>query len=161
MKRSQMEIMGLAIIVILISIGMLFAIKFVVFKKPEPFKSEYTKTELASNILTSLMRTTMEGCSDLSMEDIYQACGKDPDNPPVVCSPAEDACQFLNRTTRRILNLTLVEWNKGYELHASTVTDSIIDVGRCPGAKKQKPYTIPIDASSKNSLKITLDVCDK
>lgn len=159
MKRAQMEVMGLAIIVIIISISMLFIVSFFVLKKPATYKEEYTKTELASNMLSTLMRTTMDGCRGMSMEEIYASCARDPSNPEISCNATHNSCQFLNSTTRSLLNNTLGRWSMGYELHAIARTE-ILKIGRCPGAKKQKGYPIPIGAVGEN-LQVTLDICDK
>jgi len=169
MRRGQMEIMGLAIIVILVSVSMLFAISFIVLKRPADYKTEFTQTELASNILSTLLETTIPTCSDLSMKDLFKDCAIDPFNPQVLCNDADcdinyshqcNSCEFINYTTKVILSDTLGEWNTGYGFNARTSTDTLVSEGYCPGVKKHKIYPIPIDPSGTNILDVTLDVCN-
>lgn len=110
MKKAQMEIFGLVIIVLLVSIGMFFVIRFVVFGEEEQTLKGYTQTQSAANFLSALRRTTT-GCDSLSIEQLIQTCATNSqrlcDNIPV-CDYTENQVQYL-------LDNTLVAWgNKSF-----------------------------------------------
>ena len=50
-RKSQTEMMGLVIVVILITLALLFVVSFIVLRKPSTLKKEYTQSELAANTL--------------------------------------------------------------------------------------------------------------
>ncbi len=176
-KSGQMEIMGLAIIVILVSIGMLFAIRFVVLREPTEYKKEFTQTELASNMLSTLLKTNSPdtACNGLSFEELYQNCAKYYDLPAsqLDCGVV-NSCEYIkDKITDPILTETLDRWNIGYELTAwfNDPSDllkynpgsnemSFKSGGSCSGAKKHKEFPIPIDAVG-TTLTVSLDICDK
>ena len=67
--------------------------------------------------------------------------------------------EFINYTTRLILNQTLGTWHMGYGFDARTESNTIVSIGGCPRVKKHKVYPIPIDPSGQNILSISLDIC--
>ncbi len=78
MKRAQMEIMGLIIIVILVTVAMFFSIAL---RKPPTAKKTldvYTDETLAGNYLVTLLKMRVETCesatSIVTMKDIAEDC---------------------------------------------------------------------------------------
>lgn len=152
-----MEIMGLAIIVILISLSMIFVVRFVVLKKPTDFKKAFTQTELASNMLNTFLKTTSEDCTGLSMTELLQDCAQ---GPSIFCEDAavSSSCEYVENTATEIFGNTLGLWNIDYYFSVYEDVSSLwIELGSaCIGAKKSKLYPIP---SAARTLYVKLDIC--
>ncbi|MFQ5475143.1 MAG: hypothetical protein ACE5DM_04870, partial [Candidatus Nanoarchaeia archaeon] len=62
MKRAQMEILGLMVVIVLIVIGIMFAIRFVIQAPASETKQEYTRSQLTSNFGIAMLQSTTEKC---------------------------------------------------------------------------------------------------
>ena len=140
-RRGQMEIIGLVIIVILITVGMLFLAQFALKAKNE--KKIFTRKELASSTMTSLMELTIPASvcgtrnplrmqNNILEECVVQRdsfiagdpcgsgcnyhCPHDPYGDPLLL---DHTCQFFNDTAAYLLEETLAKWGKSYELEIS------------------------------------------
>ena len=110
MKKAQIEIVGLVIIIILIIIGMAFVFGFITDHGSVEYKKQFTQTEIASNTLSTFLRTT-SGCKELSMTELLQDCSQ---NQIVVCSE-QNSCEYVTAATEQIFDDTLEKWNIDYE----------------------------------------------
>ncbi len=164
-KKAQLEILGLAIIVILITLGILFVIKFVVLKEPTQLRKSYMRTEMASNMLNALVRTDTD-CRRKSVTELLQDCANNPRDSgggSIVCETGEYSCEFVNNTIHDITDQTFGVWNIDYELliwleDGESLTHILEpDATACKGAKESKPFYIPLDVTSIN---LRLDLCD-
>ena len=158
-KKSQAEIVGLVIIVLLITIGLLFVVKFVVLREPSELKKGFVHSELASNMINVLLKTTTD-CKGSSVTELFQDCAGferidcNDDNVP-------DSCDKVDETIEMIFNNSLEKWNKPYEFSAYLVGSKPIiekSYGKCPRNidRESKTYPIPTD---RGTLFIQLDIC--
>jgi len=149
-KKAQAEIMGLAIIVILIIIGMFFLIKFLTIDTID-YKKQYTQAELVSNMITTFLRTTSD-CG-FSMTELLQDCNQD---KSIICND-ESSCDYVSVTAQQIFMETLEKWNVDYEFKVFNDNDAIITLGeKCVLDKKSKLFPIP---TSSGNLFVEMDVC--
>ena len=157
-----MEIMGLAIIVILVSVGILFAIRFVVLREPASYKQGYTQSELASNLLSSMLRITAKDCRSMSFTEVFQHCTRNPSTVDLMCKhPDRTTCQFIEHEVKDLFNQTLNAWSIRYEFIARTSSrDLFRDGEECPRGFKSKQYPIPVDPTGQNTLFVILNICD-
>ncbi len=72
-KKSQMEIMGLVVIIILIAIGMLFAVQFLLKKPTGETAAKAEESVLAANFLNAMLSTTTE-CQSRTVRELLQDC---------------------------------------------------------------------------------------
>ena len=155
-KKSQMEIIGLAVVVILITLAMIFVIRFSVLNKPEDLKKDFTQTQLSSNMVNTFLKSTSRNCNGLSMTELLQDCAQ---IQGIYCGNELPSCEYVLEAAREVFGSTLNAWNLDYEFKTYIDENSpIFSLGEtCPGAKKSKLFLVPTSAQT---LSIKLDICN-
>ena len=116
-----MEIMGLMIVVILLIVGVLFAVKFVVLKKPTEIRQTFSRSQMASNMGLALMSSTTENCRGTAIKDLIIDCADWPeDGGTITCGNGMKSCDYVNTTITGIMNQTFGAWNTRYFMTAGT-----------------------------------------
>lgn len=122
MKRAQMEIMGLLLIVIILSLALLFVLKVVFLKEPSSLTQDYEKQKIVEAFVNTLFQTSSGCTSDTTMKDLLIDCAKNPfSGGTITCSDGRNSCVFANETIPLILEDTLDQWGfaeTGYEFVA-------------------------------------------
>ncbi len=157
-KKSQAEIVGLVIIVLLITIGFLFVVKFIIMKEEPDTKKSFVHSELASNTLNVLLKTTTN-CEGSDVTELFQDCASPVSR--IECD-GDSSCDKVNEVVESILSETLDEWNNKYEFKAEiSGSDELLipTYGGCDRNldKESSTYYILIDGG--RTLYVTLDIC--
>lgn len=138
-KKGQMEMVGLVVIVILITLGMLFMATFAL--KSDPQKKIFTRKGLSYSTMSAVMKTTVSGEANCVQQyrglespkigqDIIDDCAKYPDTGgfslykcegPISKEPLH-SCDFFREMVLYLLNETLGSWNKNYEFRSQLIT---------------------------------------
>lgn len=165
-KKGQLEILGLAIVVILITLGVLFVIRFIVLKEPTDLRQSYTRTEMASNMLNTLIRTDTE-CRGKSVTELLQDCAINPPIGNIDCDGnatliGNKSCAYLNTTILKIMNDTLIIWGIDFQFDAwladgTELVHILEPAGACTGEKESKPFYLPLQITTIN---LKLDLCN-
>ncbi|MEE9525084.1 MAG: hypothetical protein V3V78_00575 [Candidatus Woesearchaeota archaeon] len=153
-KTAQMEIMGLAIIVILLSLAILFTIQFIILKEPSETKQSFTSKQLAANTASTLLTTTT-GCSDQPISALLIDCAE---SSLEQCS-GMNHCTYVKQEIQEILNSTLDKWNRKYYLTVNTDTTQIAIGEECSGEKTTSQPCCILPTKYK-PVKINLDICN-
>ena len=154
-KKSQMEILGLAIVVVLILVATIFVVRFFVLKTPTEYRKGFISAELASNMLNAFLKTAAKDCSQLTMTELMQDCAQ---VRSITCDNGQDSCKFVESTANKIFENTLDEWNMKYEFLAYTdINSPLIRLGKsCRTEKRSKLFPIPINTAT---MYTKLDIC--
>ena len=162
-KRSQVEILGLIVIVILVSVAMIFVLQFSILRKPETIKT-YSDIEVANNMLTSLLQTTTK-CNGLAFTDLLKDCATDA--PEIYCPNNMNSCDYINMTMEELFGKTLDEWGRAYNFTAILPDRAAFGLdpvavtrssGYCGGEIiPAHPHLISVKGSV---MTIYLDICD-
>ncbi len=121
-KRGQVEIIGLMIIVIILSLALLFVIKVVFTKKNPDVSQNYQTNTLVEAFVNTLFQTSSGCTTDTTIQDLLVDCAKNPfSSGTIMCSDGRSSCQYANETIAYILQQTIDKWgfqNTGYEFVA-------------------------------------------
>ena len=154
-KKSQMEILGLAIVVVLILVATIFVVRFLVIKAPTEYRKGFVSSELASNMLNTLLKTSAKDCSQLTMTELLQDCAQ---SRSIICDNGQDSCNFVESISKKIFESTLDKWSMEYEFLAYTNSNQpLIKLGKpCRSEKRSKLFPIPINTAT---MYVKLDIC--
>ncbi len=180
MKKGQMEVVGLVIIVILITLGLLFLAQFALKDKPE--KKIFTRKGLAYSTISAVMRTTVPAgtCMNeagqpvgdpLSLgKDILEACTQVQLAGGRYQCQGQNSCEFFRETTNQLLQGTLGAWNKRYDFSAVVLfgeaepqplfENPIENKGGCEQAREIDAAEQPIPLTGGGLVRATLRLCD-
>ncbi|MBI1934902.1 hypothetical protein HYS31_00530 [Candidatus Woesearchaeota archaeon] len=159
-KKAQMEILGLAIVVVLVLIATIFVVRFILLKTPVNYRQGFVSAELASNTLNTFLKTTAADCSLLTMTELLQDCAQ---SEELSCRGIEslNSCKYVNDTMKGILAQTLEKWSIKYEFLAYVESSRpLIRLSNpenpCPADKRSKIFPIPIKSGT---MYVKLGIC--
>lgn len=153
-KKAQMEILGLAIIVVLIILGVLFGIMVLRKKAPE-LRQEFEQKTLAVNYINTLLGTTTD-CYKVTFRELIQDCAQ---GGSMQCSEG-NSCIYTRTKFIEILQQTLTKRKQDYVLtltgpgDVNTITQGSLQ--KCTGEVKPGIQYIP---TSSGTVTIKLDLC--
>ena len=159
MKKGQMEILGLAVVVVIMLVAAVFVVSFG-FNKPSNYRTDFIRSEIASNILNTFLKTNAKDCSQLTisqptMEELLQDCAQ---GRSIMCSNNQESCRYAESTANEIFTKTLDKWKMKYEfLVYADANSPLIRLGsKCSGEKDSSTWPIPISGSI---MYAKLDIC--
>lgn len=163
MKKAQTEIMGLAIIILFIMLGLLFVFRLMNANPSDNLRTEYVDSKMASNVLTVILKTTLE-CKNLDVKSLYQDCAEGV-NYLDYCGET-NPCIKAKSIVEQILDNTLKKWERPYRFTATiggtekTLITNLgcneTNIGTRYRKLESKTYPIPTDVGT---MLIKLDIC--
>ncbi len=157
-KKGQMEVLGLAIVVVILFLAAIFVVRFVVLKNPADYRKDFISSEIASSTISTFLKTTAKECSQLTMTELLQDCAQ---GNGLICNNGQDSCRFVNSTASAIFDKTLNKWKLNYQFLAYVNVNSLlIKIGKsCKEqnlGQESKIFPIPI---ATGSMFVRLDIC--
>ncbi len=160
-KKSQIEIMGLLLIVIIITLALLFAVRVVFQNKGSTtdIYETYVDQKLVSSLVNAMFQTDSGCTKDTTIRDLLIDCAKAYSyGGTIKCENSQRSCDFVNAAIDVMLEGTLDEWrfneSYGYEFIA-TVPPSPMIVNISKGnfsdsmSGTTEPYKLPLYPSTK------------
>lgn len=178
MAKGQTEILGIAIVIVLLLMGLIFLLRFSTPEEDSILKERLRRAQVANNVLNAMLRTSDTNCDPIKkprIEELLIDCGENPGLGPggsVVCKGIngnKQSCQYVKELIEKeILKKTVEQWKLGYELTALIGGNVIggLDLhktsdgkpGKCPATSEvdSQTYLLPLTTTL---LKLTLRIC--
>ena len=160
-RKAQMELMGLAIVVMLIAVGMFFAMKYTLFQKPPEIKNPYVQSELATTFVNTLLLASTDECKAYTtMKDLLGDCAAQ-ELARQKCSLGQTYCDASDEIVDTILKDTLTEWGKSYtfEVYSDGQVGNYFEKDTCAqDAERGKAGLFPIPAKH-GTVNVKLSIC--
>ena len=162
-KKGQMEIMGIAIVVILVSLGLLFALTIAFKKAPIGEETAQVKESIiAANFINTMRGTTITECFGNTVEALLQDCAL---GATITCSNGKDSCTEAPEIIKEMLEGTLAKWGKKYyfvitessQPIAGTPIANTANSAPCTGEREMKEVPMPVRPGFE--IKIRLEIC--
>lgn len=162
-RRGQLEIFGLVIIVILLTLGLLFAV-IVLTQQPEPEAQRVKESIQAANFLNTMMSTTAVDCGKRSVRELLQDCAVSGEEwtGAARCANGRNTCEQLEFMTRHMLQETLGTWGQHYRffINGTAAAEKItIQSGTCTGEREGS--TRPEKVRGGLDVMVTLHICQQ
>lgn len=109
-KKSQAEIMGILVVVLLLSLGMFLVVQFMINRGNSNEKQEFSRQQAAANSLTAMLKITT-GCKGLSVTELYQDCAHNQPDGSIICGTGVKSCDYVRATVEEVLEGTFSENN--------------------------------------------------
>lgn len=154
-KRAQMEILGLAIVVVLVILGMLFVIKFMSLQEPGNLRQPVVQSQTAASYITAYLKTNVPDCRGLTVTDLLQDCAV---GGGITCEDGSDSCRKAEEVAEEVFSRTFEVWRQPYYFVAFMDEGSpLVELGeQCPGERRTRQFPLPTGV---DTMFVRLDLC--
>jgi hypothetical protein len=154
-KGAQMEIMGLAIIIILVALGLLFAVLWM-GKEPAQQVQRAKESVLAANFLNTMLGTTTE-CNQRTVRELLSDCAL---TGGITKCGDQTSCEYARDIINILFDKTLREWKLPFHFAmtgATPVERMEFGTEACKGEREQKIHPMPVKPGFE--IRLTMEIC--
>lgn len=165
-RRAQMELMGLAIVVMLLALAFIFVVKFVILKDPADQTSAYRESELAASFISTMLATNARDCTQPTYSTLIADCASGySDGGRIECNQ-QRSCAYMSDRLDDVFTATFDTWRVPYFFTVFTNLDDpentqLVDLSKgspCTGDRRFKTQPLPL--SSGSTVYLGLYICD-
>jgi hypothetical protein len=158
-NKAQMEMIGLAVVVILLALGIFFVTKFTLFREAPEQVPSFQRRQLVSSF-TSTLLSSNAGCDSATFTDLLEEM----QNTFTSLNCGTDLRTHFIASTGKILNETLNNWGYTYKLEVRFDTDSVLDIvdeldNGCSTKPQSEFKLFPIPSRYGPDVRVIMKIC--
>ncbi|MEM4267622.1 MAG: hypothetical protein QXK37_02215 [Candidatus Woesearchaeota archaeon] len=132
-RRGQIEIVGLLIIVVLLSLMLLFIIP-ALFKKLSSLQNEHTRRTLPGEFISAMLKTDSGCTKNTNIQDLIIDCARSPETGgtlELVCVDGNKSCAYMKNVLDQLLLNSFDAMKKNYEIVITSPDKRVIYSRNC------------------------------
>jgi hypothetical protein len=164
-KLGQIEMFGLAFIVILISIGFFIFVSFKSGQPKENPQKEFTNDKLANDFVLSILDVSVQDCEQYTVKDLIVDCARD---HRISCIDIEsgdniNSCVAVNESIYTMLNHTFMATNTKFRFYSENIYyqgQELINITNldCTASSRQGQRGVAVISLYPTSLNVYLNM---
>mgnify|MGYP006293225571 CR=1 FL=1 len=167
MRKAQIEMMGLVVVVILVTLGLFFSLALQPGPESKQTIKVYSDEELAGNFLITLLEADLEGY-DLMVREVAVDCVRHHRGEgKYTLDEGRNSCEAFGNVTQHIINKTLEQWGRGYHFlytydpGGDSSKNTLVELGQPCTGETAAPGIQPISLFrvAPGRAVLRLDVC--
>ncbi len=124
-KKGQIEMIGLVIVVILLAVGLLFYVKFVVFREDTAKQDVVAENAYLTNLMSSIFNLKICESAPVKIEEGIINCF----NNEQICG--EEACTYVKSQIKDIIGKVGVKKYKNYSIWVTKYSNNKTIMDEC------------------------------
>jgi hypothetical protein len=149
--KAQSEFIGLVVIVMIISFGLVFFISYSTLSQKDDSRSQYVDKQIVINLNDALLSTT-SNCRNQDVAFLLEHCS----NYGTPLCDGKTGCELTEEIAQQVLDPTLATWKKTYE-YSAFFEDSFTKEQKELVTVTNKPATCVVKSKTPSSFVFTAD----
>ncbi|MGV8172153.1 MAG: hypothetical protein ACP5OA_05685 [Candidatus Woesearchaeota archaeon] len=146
-RRGQIEMFGLAFIIILITLGFFIYASLKSQEIKQNPQKEFTNDKMSNDFVLAILHVNVQGCSEYTIRELLIDCARD----KLIYCNGQDSCMALNDSVSIMLNKTFMSRDMSFRFYSKNLEFTYTDWYGIP-ISTEELFNVSYKGCNQNSI---------